>query len=216
MGLLKDEDKKYLIEEFEKNVKNPVKLIHFTSEDKNCMYCKESIEILKEVEELNDNISLYLYDFDKDKDVVEKYGIERYPATVIEGERDYGIKFYGIPAGYEFSSLIEDIADVGRKSTDLKEETRQKLKEIKTDVHLKIFVTPSCPYCPHAVRTAHKFAIENEKIKSDMIEANEYPELSQSYNVYAVPRIVINDDGYFEGALPEDQFLVNVLNALNK
>ena len=216
MGLLREEDRKYLIEEFGNHVKNPVKIIHFTSEKDDCMYCKETMEILKEVEELHDQITLFIYDFDKDKDQVEKYGVEMYPATVIEGDEDYGIKFYGIPAGYEFSSLIEDIMDIGERKPDLKEDTLNAIKNIDKPVHLKVFVTTSCPYCPTAVRTAHKFAMANKNIKGDMIEANEFPELSQRYNVYAVPRVVINEGRYFEGELPENQFLNEILEALKE
>ena len=174
------------------------------------------MEILKEVEELHDLITLYIYNFDTDRDIVQKYGIEMIPATVIEGEKDYGIKFYGIPAGYEFSSLIEDIMDVGEGKPELKEETINAVKDINKPVHLKVFVTTTCPYCPTAVRIAHKFAMVNENIKGDMIEANEFPELSQRYNVYAVPRVVINEDRYFEGALPENQFLNEILEALKE
>ena len=216
MGLLREDDRKYLTSEFSKHIKNPVKIIHFTSDSNDCMYCKETMEILKEVEELHDLITLYIYDFDTDRDIAQKYGIEMFPATVIEGEKDYGIKFYGIPAGYEFSSLVEDIMDVGKGKPELKEETINAVKDINKPVHLKVFVTTTCPYCPTAVRIAHKFAMVNENIKGDMIEANEFPELSQRYNVYAVPRVVINEDRYFEGALPENQFLNEILEALKE
>jgi alkyl hydroperoxide reductase subunit AhpF len=77
-----------------------------------------------------------------------------------------------------------------------------------------VLQTPTCPYCPRAVRTAHQFAMENDKIKSAMIEAMEFYDLANQYSVMAVPKIVINDDVSFEGALPEENFLEYVLSAV--
>ena len=65
------------------------------------------------------------------------------------------------------------------------------------------------------MRLAQSFAIENELIRADAIEASEFPDLSARYRVYAVPRTVINGEGFIEGALPEDFFLDALLKAIN-
>ncbi len=57
-------------------------------------------------------------------------------------------------------------------------------------------------------------AIESDLVRADMIEANEFPELSEQYEVMGVPRVIINDTSYFEGALPEAQFLQAALQTL--
>ncbi|MEM2744532.1 MAG: thioredoxin family protein, partial [Nitrososphaerota archaeon] len=64
--------------------------------------------------------------------------------------------------------------------------------------------------------TAHKFAIINKNIKADVIEAIEFPKLARKYNVFAVPKIIINDTIEFEGAVPEEFFLNKILEALEK
>jgi predicted DsbA family dithiol-disulfide isomerase len=56
-------------------------------------------------------------------------------------------------------------------------------------------------------------AIASDRVTATAIEATEFPDLSRSYRVSAVPKIVINDRVEFEGALPEPQFLDAVLRA---
>ncbi len=213
MGLLQDKDKEYLKNEFSK-LPNQIKLILFTQSD-NCMYCKEEKELIQELGELSDKIKVEFYDYDTQKDKAEQYKIDKGPALIIEGVKDYGIRYYGIPAGYEFSSIVEDIMDVSLGKSNLTSESIKKIKGINKPIRIQVFVTPSCPYCPRAVRMAHKIAMENDLVTGDMVEATEFPEISNKYGVQSVPKIVINETVEFVGALPEDQFVDWVMSALN-
>ena len=125
-------------------------------------------------------------------------------------------RFFGIPAGYEFSTLVEDILDLSKGTTALSEKTRTALEEVDQDLHIQVFVTPTCPYCPAAARLAHKLAMENEHITADVIEISEFVDLAQRYHVQGVPKTVINDRVEFAGALPEPRFVQQVLQALEK
>ena len=187
---------------------NKVKLVLFT-QDFECQYCRETRELLTELSAVSGKVELTVKSFDKDKDSASKYGVDKIPATIIldENGEDYGIKYYGIPSGYEFSSLLEDIIMIGSNQTQLPEAIVEKIKAIDHPVHLQVFVTPTCPYCPKAVSAAHKFAFLNRNIKADMVEATEFPHLSYKYNVKGVPRTVINEDDFIEGAAPEDMLL---------
>lgn len=213
MGLLQDKDKEYLKNEFSK-LPNQVKLILFTQED-NCMYCKEEKELIQELGELSDKIKVEFFDYATRKDKAEQYKIDKGPALIIEGIKDYGIRYYGIPAGYEFASIVEDIMDVSIGKSNLMDESIKKIKEINKPIRIQVFVTPTCPYCPKAVRMAHKIAMENDFVTGDMVEATEFPEISNKYDVQSVPKIVINETVEFVGALPEDQFVDRVISALN-
>jgi len=213
MGLIKDEQQKQLKELFKK-LKNNVKLVYFTQEME-CPFCKEARELLEDISSLSDGkVSLDVYDFVNDKDKVEKYKIDKIPATVVEGEKDYGIRFYGIPAGYEFTSLISSIMAVSNKDSALSDETKETLKKLKDPVLIQVFITLTCPYCPKAVEMAHKLAMESDLITAEMVESSEFPTLVQKYNVMSVPRIVINDKVDFEGALPEKDFVENLMKVL--
>jgi hypothetical protein len=64
------------------------------------------------------------------------------------------------------------------------------------------------------VRLAQRFALENENIRADCIEATEFPDLAGIYRVYAVPKTVINGAASIEGSLPEGFFLDKVLAAV--
>ena len=64
------------------------------------------------------------------------------------------------------------------------------------------------------MRLAYSFAMENDLIRAEAIEASEFPELSSRYRVYAVPRTIINRDAYIEGALPEPFFVDSILKAV--
>jgi glutaredoxin-like protein len=211
---LDDNIKTELKKQFEILTKN-VKIIFFTQELE-CQFCKETRAILSELVEVSDKLTLEVKNFIVDKADAEKYGVDKIPATVIldENGKDYGIKFYGIPSGYEFASLLEDIKMLGTGSTGLPQEIENEIKKIDSDIHMQVFVTPTCPYCPQAVVTAHKFSYLNDKIKGDMVEATEFPHLSNKYNVRGVPRTVINESTFIEGAAPEQMVLDKVKEAL--
>ncbi len=184
-----------------------VKLVMFTQELE-CMYCRETRTLLEELVETSNKLKLEVYNFVIDKDKAELYGVDKIPAIVmLEGDKDFGIRYYGIPSGYEFASLLEDIKMVGTGEVDLSEDIIERVKLIDKDVHLQVYVTPTCPYCPRAVITAHKFAYLNPKIKADMVEATEFPHLSRKYNVMGVPRTIINENDFVEGAVPEEILL---------
>ncbi|HUT64942.1 MAG TPA: thioredoxin family protein [Spirochaetota bacterium] len=195
---------------------DPVKLIVFTQEIE-CNNCKETVALIKELSKIDPKIESEVYDFQKNEDAVKKYGIDKIPAIVVEKEtEDYGIRFYGIPSGYEFVSLLETIRTVSTGEHGLGDETVERIKGIDTDVHLQVFVTPTCPYCPRAVITAHRFAFLSPKVKSDMVEVIEFPHLGNKYGVMGVPRTVINEDQYIEGAVPEKVLADKIFQVLEK
>jgi glutaredoxin-like protein len=192
---------------------NPVTLIYFTQELE-CFFCKETGQLIQDIGTLSEKLKIEIYDFQKDLDKVKQYAIDKIPAVVILGDRDYGIRFYGAPAGYEFTSLIDTILMVSTRDSGLMPETRLKLREIAHPIHIQVFTTLTCPYCPMAVHVAHQFAFEWDEITSSMVEAQEFPTLAQKYKVMGVPKIIINESFEFEGALPEPQFLEKVLEAI--
>ena len=167
-------------EELQAGLKDPVRVVLFTQEFE-CEFCKESRELVTEVAELApDKIKAEIYDFVKDADKVKEFNVDKVPAIVILGSKDYGIRYFGIPYGYEFSSFIDNIINVSRGTTDLSEDTKKKLASIEKPVHIQVFVTLTCPYCPIAAGLAHKFALESDKVRADVIEAGEFPHLAKN------------------------------------
>jgi len=220
MPLISEKDAQHLRQEFENGMVSPVKLVMFT-QTVECQFCTETRQIVEEVAGLSDKITAEIYNFVTDKAMADMYGIDKIPAIAIlrteEGQdTDYGIRFYGIPSGYEFTSIIEDILDVSRGDSGLQPKSRDAVAGLTKPVHFQVFVTPTCPYCPQAVRLAHQFAMESDLITADMVEAIEFPHLANKYSVYGVPRTVINDTVHQEGAVPEAMMLAKLREAIGE
>ncbi len=215
MAMLSEKDAQQIREMFNQNLKDSVTIVYSGSSEKGtCQYCDVVEELLNEVSALSDNVNVEIHKDDKEID--EKYDFERTPGiAIIDSEgKDYGIRYYGIPSGYEFSTLLEDLFMVSSKESGLSQSTIDQLKKVDKPVNIKVFVTPSCPYCPKAVLMAHKFALVNENIVGEGIEATEFPILSNANSVEAVPHIVVNNSHSFVGALPEVEYLAEVLKGI--
>jgi len=214
MALLSKDDRTYLQGEFGK-MDEPVKLILFSKED-GCASCSDTLQLLEETASLSDKIDVVTYDLMHDKDAAATHNVDRAPTVVIQGSEDIGIRMVGMPSGYEFSTLIEDIVDLGTGTISLSPATKTVLARLDEPVHIQVFVTPSCPHCPRAVRMAHMMAMESDRVTADVVMANEFPQLSNEYNVMAVPKVIINEDTSFEGAIPEDEYVSYVAKAISK
>jgi len=213
MAKIDQEEKAKIKELFSKNLKDDVNLLFFTK-DEDCQYCGDTEEILEEVTGLDEKVSFEKHKLGSDK--AEEYGIDRAPAIIFLNEdgTDSGLHFYGIPSGYEFTSLIEDILDASdRERIDLSDDIKEQIKAIDDEITLQVFITPTCPYCPRAVRVAHQMALLNPNIRGEMVEAIEFEELSASYNVSGVPKTVINHGADEQvGAVPAKTILSKIQN----
>lgn len=212
MSLIREEQKQRLKEEFERSLNDDVKVLVFTQENE-CPFCKQARELVEEVASVSNKIKVEVYDFVKNSDSARKYQVDKVPAIAILGKKNYGIRFYGLPYGYEFRAFTESIINVSKGVTDLSEETKKKLKSIKNPVHIQVFVTLTCPYCPVVTELAHKFAIESDLIRADMIEVSEFPHLGHKYSVMGIPKTVINEKTEVVGAVPEELFVQQVMLA---
>ncbi len=141
MALLSESDRRATRDRL-KIMENPVKLVHFTQEI-GCRSCPETRRLLQEVAELSDKLSMDVYNFQLDREKVAHYQIDKVPATVIEGVKDYGIRFYGLPSGYEFATLVEDVLAVSQGRSQLSTPTVERLRGIDRSFHLQVFVTPT-------------------------------------------------------------------------
>jgi glutaredoxin-like protein len=214
MAFLRDHDLAELRSDFRRLVDDVV-LVNFT-QDVECQYCQHTRMLLSEIAQLTPKIRMETYNFLADSDARKRFGIEMIPATIVMGRKDVGIRFYGIPSGYEFSSLIDTIKMVSTGDTGLSPATKRALSSVKHNLLLRVFVTPTCPYCPSAVTLANRMALESPFIRAEMIESIEFPQLAQKYRVMGVPKTVINEELSLEGAVPEKTLLDLVLAASEK
>ncbi|HEX9116890.1 MAG TPA: hypothetical protein VGA61_12545 [Anaerolineae bacterium] len=124
------------------DLKNPVKLNVFTQTFE-CDYCKETHELVEEVAALSDKLSVEVFDFEKDATQASGFAVDKIPAIAVTGVKDYGIRLFGIPSGYEFGSLLEAIKMVSEGDSGLAKGTREMLAKLKQPVHIQVFITPT-------------------------------------------------------------------------
>jgi glutaredoxin-like protein len=215
MSMIGEKDRKTVKDRLAGLMK-PVKAVVFTQEME-CQFCSETRELMQELAGLTDKLKVEVKDFVGDAAEAKRLGVDKIPAIALlgEGDKDYGVRFYGIPAGYEFVSLLESLEMVSKGDSGLAPATREKLKALKKPLHLQVFVTPTCPYCPRAVVLAFKLAMESPLITASMVEATEFPHLANKYQVSGVPHTVIGESPQpMIGAYPEPAAVDLILNAV--
>lgn len=151
MAIISDQDQEFLRKHFEENITSSVEIIMFTQRSspiiipgkEPCETCEQTEELLKEVAELSDNIDLTVHDIASAATQAAAHGIDRVPAFVLKGAARGSVRFFGIPAGYEFSGFIADLVDTAAGTTDLSEETRSFLASLTEAVNIKVFTTPT-------------------------------------------------------------------------
>ena len=214
MALLKESERQE-VTKLLAELEHEVRLVMFTQEHE-CQWCQTTREMVTELAELSEKVTAEIHDFLKEDSLAKQYGLARVPAIVVMGEQDYGIRFYGVPAGYEFASLLEVIQAIGHRSHGLPESVVADLARIEKPVHLQVMVTPTCPYCAPAVVTAHRLAMASDKIVADMVEVSEFPQVAMRYQVQGVPKTIINEEGDFVGSQPVPNVVEEILKAVGQ
>lgn len=189
---------------------SPVRLLFF-EQSIGCESCTPTRQLLQQLIELSPHITLETVNLVLEKERAEEYGVDRVPAIVISAPSGNRIRFFGAPIGYELASFLQAIGMTAAGESGLNQQTRAQLKALAAPVHIQVFFTPSCTYCPQMVTLASRFAIESLLISATAIDATEYPDLVRRYNINGVPKTVINDDVEVMGAVSEDELLGQVL-----
>jgi glutaredoxin-like protein len=219
-SLISEQDKTQLRRTFRKDLKRQVQLRLFTQRQslltipgRECPYCPQTEQLMEELAGLTPKVELETVDFYGQPDVAKEQGVTRIPAIVLSADGSARVKFYGAPMGYEMATIVEDIKTISRGVSPLSMDTRKKLRQLNQDVHIQVFVTPTCTFCPGMARLAHAVALESPRVTSDVIEIQEFPALGQTYGVRSVPLTVINEHIRFTGAVTETQFMEKVMEA---
>lgn len=189
-----------------------------------CGASREIHDLLNDLKVLSPMIDVETYFVEHDPAATTRFDIPLVPSIVLRTDlRDhtghepsgecYGIRFAGVPRQYELVAFLDAVEMAGTGKIDVRSDLLKKLGQITTPVHIRIFVTTASPYCPSAVITAHRLAMANRHIRSEMIDAAAFPDVAEKYDVHGVPRVVINEETAFEGSLPDDLYIDEVLRA---
>ncbi len=219
MPFLSERDRQTLAEMF-RDLKFPVHLELFIDPDQE--WSQHTRGILSEViSVMPDLMHLKVYHLGSNRLLAALYGVEHVPCLILRDKKedDSGIRILGIPSGYEFAVLIEDILDVSTGRNRLSEKSLDYIRNLEKDISVQVFVTPTCPHCPRAVRMAHAMAMANPaRVRGESIDANEFAEWADQAAVYSVPKTVVTvkdpeKSATFEGAMSEE-FLVKQIKRL--
>jgi alkyl hydroperoxide reductase subunit AhpF len=143
MAILSERDRTGVREQLA-TLAGPVKLVVFSAQlGEGAEYAVENERLMREVAECADGVSVEALNLHLDRERAAAYGVDRVPTTVVEGARDHGIRFVGIPMGYEFTNLIDAILVVASGQPALAPETLARLAPLRTPVHLQVFTTPT-------------------------------------------------------------------------
>lgn len=152
MSLLTEDQRAQIKEHLDQHMVDPIDIVHFTQAESplvvpgrhECQYCKETRELLQEFSDLSDKVRLTVYDLVRDREQAERYGIDSVPATIFSSQHSKGvIRYFGVPSGYEFAAVLEDLIDLSQPGSGLSADTLAKLAGLTQDVHVRVFVTPT-------------------------------------------------------------------------
>ena len=141
--MLNDRDREAVRTELAK-IAGPVKLVVFSqSLSAASELCRENEMLVREVAELSEHVTVEVLNLAIDRERAAAYGVTDVPSIVVEGARDYGIRFLGVPSGYEFSNLIDAMIVASTGEPALSEQTKSTLQTLASDVDIKVFSTPT-------------------------------------------------------------------------
>lgn len=151
MGIIRDADRNALTTLFAGRLTNPVTLVVYSQKvsplalpgGPACEWCEQTEKLVGELAELAAKLSVEVRDFVEQADQARRDGVDKIPAILVAGTADYGIRFFGIPAGYTFGTLVETIVDVSRGQTDLPSAIKGDLAKLDHDVHIQVLTTPT-------------------------------------------------------------------------
>lgn len=152
MRFLSEEDRRVLSERFERELTSPVRVVLFSEPvsglyvpgRRTCVSCRETEALMTEVAELSDSIRLEILNVREQPDVAAEWEASLTPAIAVCGEDDAGVRFLGLPAGYEFFSFVETLASAAAgDGHGLLPETVEKLEALDQDLDIKVFSTPT-------------------------------------------------------------------------
>lgn len=212
MMIIDENSAKILKEKFEKEMKREVKLKVFLDKEEKVEGSNKFIEeFLRELNELSEG-KVNFEILTGNSEEAEKYGVSQTPTILIDPDNSYKLIYQGLPLGEEAWAFIDTIIQVSKDESLLSKKSKEKLKELSEEREVAVFVTPTCPYCPYQVFLANNVGIEKKgMVKVVCIDALEFPELAEKFEVSAVPHTIINGKTSSIGVQPEEKFVEDVI-----
>ncbi len=188
---------------------NEIPLFLFVQKGRDDVYVDACRQVVRAFRELTDKIKIKEYYLDHE--MARKWKVDSSPTLLIDPER-YNIRWMGAPMGEEGRSFLEAMLLVGMGKSDLSDQSLQVIRRLDAPRTIKIFVSPTCPYCPQQAVNGLKAAIERpDMIALEIIDIQCRPDLAEQYEAHSVPQAYANDVLIGQGAQQEEVFLSSLL-----
>lgn len=188
---------------------NEIPLYLFVQRGKEDVFVDACRQVVRAFRELTDKITIK--EFNLDHELAAKWGVDSSPTLLIDPDH-YNIRWLGAPMGEEGRSFLEAMILLGTGKSDMSDQSLKVIERLDAPRHLKIFVSPSCPYCPQQVVNGLKAAIERPDLVSlEVIDIQCRPDLAEQYNAHSVPQAFANEVLIGQGAQQEEVFLSSLL-----
>jgi thioredoxin reductase (NADPH) len=187
---------------------NDIDLYLFTAKGQEDAFTQANRQVIRAFRELSARITLREYDLDHE--LAKKWNVTHSPTLIIAPEQ-YSIRWLGAPMGEEARTFLEILILVGLGKSQLSDQSMNVVKKIDSPRNVKVFVSPTCPYCPQEAVNAVKAAIEMpEHVSLEIIDIQSEPELANQYAAQSVPQAFANDVLIGQGAQPEEVFVLSL------
>jgi thioredoxin reductase (NADPH) len=187
---------------------NEIMLYLFTAKGHEDAFTHANRQVVRAFRELSAKITLREYDLDHE--LAKKWNVTGSPTLLIAPER-YSIRWLGAPMGEEARTFLETLILVGLGKSHLSDQSVNVIKKIDSSRNVKVFVSPTCPYCPQQAVNAVKAAVEKpEFVSLEIIDIQCEPELANQYAAQSVPQAFANDVLIGQGAQPEEVFVLSL------
>jgi thioredoxin reductase (NADPH) len=187
---------------------NTVPLYLFTQDGRNDVYNHAATEVIRSFAELGNKVELH--ELSLDHELAQKYRVDTSPTVLFDPEH-YSIRFLGAPIGEEGRTLLEAVVLVGLRKSNLSEQSLKIIEKVNSSRRVKIFSSPTCPYCPQQAVNAIKAAIAKpELISLEIVDIQANPHLADLYSAHSVPQTFANDVLIAQGAQPEELFILSL------
>lgn len=187
---------------------NEIPLYLFTAKGEEDVFAQTTRQVVRAFREISKKITFREYYLDHE--MARKWKVKSGPTLAIAPER-YGIRWLGAPLGEEGRTFLEALILVGLGKSNLSEQSLKILKKINSDRDIKIFVSPTCPYCPQQAVNAIKAAIAlPQHISVEIVDIQSRPELANQYSAHSVPQAFANDVLIGMGAQQEEVFMASL------
>jgi alkyl hydroperoxide reductase subunit AhpF len=178
-----------------------------------CRSCPQVQQVLEDIARLSSRISLRVHEIGATQDLARRYHVDRVPATVVRGVLNRPVLYYGVPWLLQFAPLIDMVISASRGESQLKPETKRRLKRLKTDLPVRVFVTPETAEGPAVVTALAQMAAENGHLHLTVVDVDEFPALGQEAGVRETPTVLIDGRILLSGPQEEEALLNEVLTA---